>query len=240
MRSLRTNGRSPAHRTATKPAPPPAAQREQGSDARELRQHECPRRLPSEAEHDREASISWMFPALISDATGSVKRTKIVNGPEGRRMPKDRPPDRRTSNGSRRPQPTTNSKPASSNSRRSPAGVGGGGSGRPPSTRASTGSPPVCVSTAVDDRGDAPMRISVTADPPGHAAFAAPRQTRPGSGDGAGRRARIGATRQITNRPGRPRPARSRGPVARVSGSRAAHHWPRSSSSATGSNSRTA
>ena len=27
------------------------------------------------------ASMIWMLPALISDATGTVKSTKIVNGP---------------------------------------------------------------------------------------------------------------------------------------------------------------
>ena len=59
------------------------------------------------------ASMIWMLPALISDATGTVNRTKIVNGPaiqtnSARRIA--RQIATKASNGIQRHQPTRNSK----------------------------------------------------------------------------------------------------------------------------------
>ena len=58
------------------------------------------------------ASMIWMFPALTSAATGSVKSTKIVNGPAihtSRASRIARQIATKTSNGSQRHQPTMNS-----------------------------------------------------------------------------------------------------------------------------------
>ena len=58
------------------------------------------------------ASMIWMLPALISEATGTVNRTRIVNGPAIHTSSASRIPRQiatKISNGSQRHQPTMNS-----------------------------------------------------------------------------------------------------------------------------------